>query len=160
MPTKKNNIQWYLTGGAIFYLVLNSITTLYSTSFTISSLEILQEKDKTYTLQLRYQDTLDDFFIFYDHRGQSIYVKYREDKWDHQTPFKNISLVPGTIYQVNILFIGLSTPVHVKQLISVRNNNNMLNQRILPLSNKEVSSKVLTGKLRKINSYITQQVIY
>lgn len=72
--------------------------------YPLALLREIEDKSGDLNLLLRYQGAQGDYLVFYGSRGEPLYLRYREDRFDTRKNAITKKLLPGRIYEVSFSY--------------------------------------------------------
>ncbi len=94
-------------GILLFFFLYMTPLYIEAADPTITLSNSLEEGiEKEYSLKLSYQNKQNDFLIFYDQNGETIYIQYRRDKWDYRREKMVKELQRANEYNIRFIYLG------------------------------------------------------
>ncbi|MDH5717088.1 MAG: hypothetical protein OEZ22_05565 [Spirochaetia bacterium] len=100
-----------------------------------------KSNNSIFEIKLNFEKYYGNFLVFYDYRGESIYLKYRENEWDKKNETLVSSLTESASYRVKFKVNGTLSSIPEKYF-------NDLNKLISDEKSKEIEKKE-TRKIRE-----------
>ena len=129
----------------------------------LSSLENnIPNKEVSYKLKLRYQNQQNDFFIFYDDKGEVIFLKFRIDQWDYMRKKLSLTIQPGLLYEIDFKYWGIvnEQPIKIqKKILPYKMFDTSIANALPKLQNQKID-KTKVGEFLNLRYVILDTIQY